>query len=110
MAIDSPDTLPAAAVHRSRSRPGCTPRSCEMKIERNGKAKLNPNMAVNSANQRAARLRLQSTVEAPSPFEGRSGREDGVPSGGSVPRVEHLDDPIGCDRQAIDHHVGDALA
>jgi len=81
-----------------------------MKIERNGKAKLNPNMAVNSANQRAARLRLQSTVEAPSPFEGRSGREDGVPSGGSVPRVEHLDDPIGCDRQAIDHHVGDALA
>ena len=81
-----------------------------MKIERKGKAKLNPKMAVNSANQRAARLRLQSTVEVPPPFEGRSGREDGVPSGGSVPRVEHLDDPIGRDREAIDHRVGVAFA
>ena len=44
-----------------------------MKIERNGKAKLNPKMAVNSANQSAARLRRQLTVEVPSPFEGRSG-------------------------------------
>src|SRR6266436_2269611 len=108
--MDSPAMLPAAAVHRSRSRPGCTPRSCEMKIERNGKAKLNPNMAVNSANHSAARLRFQSTDEVHSPFEGRSGRDDGVPSGGSVPRVEHLDDPVGRDGQAIDHHVGDALA
>src|SRR5450759_166859 len=104
-AIERPETLPAAAVQRSRARPACTPRSCDMKIDRKGKAKLNPKIAVNSANQSAARLRLQSTVEVPSPFEGRSGREDGVPSGGSVPRVEHLDDPIGCDREAIDHQV-----
>src|SRR5258706_10284856 len=109
-AIDSPDTLPAAAVHRSRSRPGCTARSCEMKIDRNGKAKLNPKMAMNSANQRAARLRRQSTVEIQSPLDGRSGRDDGVPSGGSVPRVEHLDDPIRRDRQAVDHRVRDAFA
>lgn len=81
-----------------------------MKIERNGKAKLNPNMAVNSANQRALRLRFQSTVEVHSPLDGRSGREDGVPSGGSVPRVEHLDDPIRCDREPIDHHIGVSLA
>jgi hypothetical protein len=60
-----------------------------MKIDRKGKAKLNPKMAVNSANQSAARLRRQSTTEIPSPFEGRSGRGDGVPRGGSVPRVEH---------------------
>jgi hypothetical protein len=44
-----------------------------MKIERNGKAKLNPKIAVNSANQSAARLRRQSTTEAHSAFEGRSG-------------------------------------
>jgi hypothetical protein len=45
-----------------------------MKIERNGKAKLKPKMAVNSANQSAARLRRQSTLEVvPSPFDGRSG-------------------------------------
>lgn len=31
-----------------------------MKIERKGKAKLNPKMAVNSANHSAARLRRQS--------------------------------------------------
>jgi uncharacterized protein (DUF2062 family) len=35
-----------------------------MKIERNGKAKLKPKMAMNSANQSATRLRLQSTVLA----------------------------------------------
>src|SRR6202521_998022 len=109
-AMASPDTLPAAAVQRSRSRPGCTPRSCEMKIERNGKAKLNPKMAVNSANQSAARLRRQSTLEAPPLLEGRSGRGEGLPSGGSVPRVEHLDDPIGRDRQAVDHRLGVAFA
>ena len=61
-AIASPDTLPAAAVHRSRSRPGWTPRSWEMKIDRNGKAKLKPKIAVNSANQSATRLRRQSTA------------------------------------------------
>jgi hypothetical protein len=33
-----------------------------MKIERKGKAKLNPKIAVNSANQSAARLRRQSTA------------------------------------------------
>src|SRR5436190_3396907 len=81
-----------------------------MKIERKGKAKLNPKMAVNSANQSAARFRRQSTVEDPSPLEGRSGREDGVPSGGSVPRGEHLDDAIRGDRQAVDHRLRIAFA
>jgi hypothetical protein len=81
-----------------------------MKIERKGKAKLNPKMAVNSANHSAARLRFQSTVVAPPPLDGRSGRDEGVPIGGSVPRVEHLDDPIGRDGKAIDHHVRVALA
>src|SRR6202165_1084751 len=105
IAIESPDTLPAAAVQRSRSRPWCTPRFWEMKIERNGKAKLNPKMAVNSANQSAARLRRQSTTDVPSPLEGRSGREDGVPKGGSVPRAQHLDDPIWSDRQPVDDRL-----
>src|SRR5437016_8971955 len=63
-AMDRPDTLADAAVHRSRLWPGRTPRSCEMKIDRNGNAKLNPKMAVNSANQSAARLRRQSTPPA----------------------------------------------
>lgn len=80
-----------------------------MKIERKGNAKLNPKMAVNSANQSAARLRLQLMTDAPSPLDGRSGREDGVPRGGSVPRVEHLDDPIGCDRQTVDDRLGVAF-
>src|SRR5579859_1341961 len=62
MAIARPDALAEAAAHRSRSRPGWTPRSCEIKIERNGKAKLKPKIAVNSANQSAARLRFQSTA------------------------------------------------
>jgi hypothetical protein len=61
MAIARPDALAAAAVQRSRSLPEATWRSCAMKIERNGKAKLKPKMAVNSANHRAARLRRQST-------------------------------------------------
>jgi len=60
IAIDRPDTLADAAVQRSRSWPGCTPRSCEMKIDRNGNAKLKPKIAVNSANHSAARLRRQS--------------------------------------------------
>ena len=80
-----------------------------MKIERKGNAKLNPKIAVNSANQSAARLRRQSTTDVPS-LGGSSGREDGVPKGGSVPRAEHLDDPIGCDRQAVDHRLGVAFA
>jgi hypothetical protein len=63
-AIDSPEALPAAAAQRSRSRPGWTPRSCDRKIERNGKAKLKPKIAVNSANQSAARLRRQLTPPA----------------------------------------------
>jgi hypothetical protein len=37
-----------------------------MKIERNGKAKLKPKIAVNSANQSPARLRRQSTPPGPS--------------------------------------------
>jgi hypothetical protein len=81
-----------------------------MKIERKGNAKLNPKIAVNSANHRAARLRRQSTTDEPSLLEGRSGRGEGVPSGGSVPRVEHLYDPIRRDRQAVDHRLGVAFA
>src|SRR5216684_2771503 len=61
IAIARPDTLPAAAVQRSRSCPCETPRSWEMKIDRNGKAKLKPKMAVNSANHSATRFRRQST-------------------------------------------------
>jgi hypothetical protein len=61
MAIAKPEALAAAAVHRSRSLPACTPRSCEMKIDRNGYAKLKPKIAVNSANHSAARLRRQLT-------------------------------------------------
>jgi hypothetical protein len=44
-----------------------------MKIDRKGNAKLKPKMAVNSANQSAARLRRQSTTDFPAPLEGRSG-------------------------------------
>src|SRR5207245_10715236 len=61
-AIDRPDALADAAVHRSRSWPGRTPRSCEMKIERNGNAKLKPTIAVNSAKHSDARLRRQVTT------------------------------------------------
>src|SRR5467141_2239770 len=56
-----PDALADAAVHRSRSCPVWTPRSFEIKIERKGNAKLKPKIAMNSANQSAARLRLQLT-------------------------------------------------
>src|SRR5690242_7284369 len=63
-AIDRPETLAEAAVHRSRSWPECRPRSCEMKIDRNGNAKLKPKIAVNSANQSAARFRRQLTPPA----------------------------------------------
>jgi hypothetical protein len=57
----NPEMLATAAVHRSSSRPVGTPRSECRKIERKGNAKLNPNIAVNSANQSAARLRRQLT-------------------------------------------------
>ena len=53
--------LATAAVHRSSSRPVGTPRSACRKIERNGKAKLKPKIAVNSANHSAARFRRQLT-------------------------------------------------
>lgn len=48
-----------------------------MKIERNGKAKLKPKIAVNSANHSAARLRRQLTPPAL--------------TGGEVERVGSLD-------------------
>src|SRR6202165_3185874 len=60
-AIEKPDTLATAAVQKYRSRPPPTCRSCEMKIEIKGNAKLKPNIAVNSANHSAARLRRQLT-------------------------------------------------
>src|SRR5206468_2152132 len=63
-AIESPETLAEAAVHRSSSLPAGTPRSWCRKIDRNGNAKLNPKIAVNSANHSAARLRRQSTPPA----------------------------------------------
>jgi hypothetical protein len=65
-AIENPETLATAAVQRSSSLPCGTPRSLEMKIDRKGKAKLNPKIAVNSANHRAARLRRQSIPPGPS--------------------------------------------
>jgi hypothetical protein len=61
IASPSPEALADAAVQRSRSWPAWTPRSFEMKIDRNGKAKLKPKIAVNSANHSAMRLRRQST-------------------------------------------------
>jgi len=64
MAMESPDTLADAAVQRSSWLPAGTPRSWCRKIDRNGNAKLNPKMAVNSANHSAARLRRQSTPPA----------------------------------------------
>jgi hypothetical protein len=75
--IERPDALAAAAVHRYRSRLECTPRSWEMKIERNGNAKLKPEIAVNSANHSAARLRRQLTPP---------GLTGGVVARGSVDR------------------------
>src|SRR5438477_11088853 len=61
IAIEIPDALAEAAVHRYRSVPECTPRSLFRKIERKGKAKLKPKIAMNSANHSAARLRRQFT-------------------------------------------------
>jgi hypothetical protein len=64
IAIDSPEALADAAVQRSSSLPARTPRSRFRKIDRNGNAKLKPKIAVNSANQSAARLRRQLTPPA----------------------------------------------
>jgi hypothetical protein len=61
-----------------------------MKMERKGNAKLNPKMAVNSANQSAARLRRQSMPGFPP--AGGGGLVPRGGAGGSVPRVEDLDD------------------
>src|SRR5450759_4706362 len=95
IAIDRPDTLAIAAVQRSSSRPCGTPRSLEMKIDRKGNAKLKPKIAMNSANQSAARLRRQSIPPGPS---------GGLVVRGSVASVsaQQLDDAVGGDRQPVD--------
>src|ERR1700687_4276304 len=74
-----------------------------MKIERNGNAKLKPKIAMNSANQSAARLRRQLTPP---------GLIGGVVARGSVPRAgsQQLDDAVGGDRQPVDHSIRGALA
>src|SRR5205814_9598359 len=94
IAIARPEALAETAVQRSRSRPWLTPRSCEMKIDRNGNAKLNPKMAVNSANHRAARLRRQSTS----------------PARVLLSAVQELDDPVRRHRQVVDDRLRPALA
>src|SRR6202171_1192695 len=108
IATQRPATLPAAAVHRSSSRPAGTLRSWWMKIERKGKAKLKPKMAMNSANHRAARLRRQSTPGFPP--EPTGGWVPGGGAGVSVARAEDLDDPIGCDRQVVHDRARVALS
>src|SRR5579864_3745158 len=102
MPIASPEALAEAAVHRSRSRPDATPRSWWMKIERNGNAKLNPKIAMSSANHSAARLRRQLTPP---------GLIGGVVARGSVLSSlrQQLDDAVGRDGKAIDHDIGLAL-
>src|ERR1700736_3706955 len=74
-----------------------------MKIDRKGNAKLKPKIAMNSANQSAARLRRQLTPP---------GLMGGVVARGSVPRAgsQQLDDAVGCDRQSIDNRIRIALA
>jgi hypothetical protein len=59
-----------------------------MKMDRKGKAKLKPKMAVNSANQSAARLRRQSMPG----FPPGGGLVPGVGAGGSVARGQDLSD------------------
>src|SRR6202158_276897 len=100
IAIDRPEMLAGPSVHRSSSGPFGTPRSWWMKIEMNGKAKLTPKIAMNSANHKAARLRLQSIPPGP---------RGGVVARGSVLR-EQLDDAVGGDRQPVDYGVWVALA
>jgi hypothetical protein len=56
-----------------------------MKIERKGKAKLKPKIAMNSANQRATRLRRQSIPPGPS---------GGVVDRGSALSGQKLDDAV----------------
>src|SRR6185437_5985806 len=85
IAIETPDALAEAAAQRSSSRPLCTPRSCDRKMDRNGNANENPKMAVNSANQSAARFRFQSTVD------GGSGKQ--------------FEDAVGRHRDSVDHHI-----
>src|SRR3981081_1546272 len=97
-AIDRPETLAIAAVHRSSSGPFGTPRSWWMKIEMNGKAKLKPKMAMNSANQSATRLRRQSIPPGPN---------GGLVARGSV--AKQFDDAVGGDGQPVDHSVRVAL-
>src|ERR1051325_2062537 len=104
IAIEIPDALTAAAVHRSRSLPCRTPRSWDRKIGMNGNAKLKPKIAVNSANHSAARLRRQFTP--PELIAGTVAR-------GSVDRVlraQDFDDQVGRDRQAVDDGVRFSLA
>src|ERR1041385_4098689 len=99
IAIEIPEALTAAAVQRSRSLPWRTPRSWERKIGMNGKAKLKPKIAVNSANHSAARLRRQFT---PPELIG------GTVARGSLDRVlraQDFDDPVGRDREAVDDGV-----
>jgi hypothetical protein len=61
-----------------------------MKMERKGNAKLKPKMAVNSANQRAARFRRQSIPGVPPPAGGGLVPRGGA--GGSVARGHDLED------------------
>src|ERR1700730_8133375 len=75
-----------------------------IKLDRNGKAKLKPKIAMNSANQSATRLRRQSTP--PGPSGGGFVARGSVPSGSA----QQLDDPVGRDRQPVDHGLWIALA
>src|ERR1700676_644724 len=93
IAIDRPETLAVAAVQRSSCDPFGTPRFWWMKIDRNGKAKLNPKIAMNSANHNAARLRRQSIPPGP---------VGGLVARGSVLRCECP----GTDPAAPSHRLG----
>src|SRR5215472_1834775 len=100
----SPEALADAAVHRSRSRPEATPRSLCRKMERKGNAKLNPKIAMNSANHRAARLRLQLTP--PALIGGTVARG----SADSFLGLQDFHDPVGGYRNAVDDSVWLQLA
>src|ERR1700682_454842 len=100
IAIERPETLAVAAVHRSSSAPLGTPRSWWMKIERNGKAKLKPKIAMNSANHSATRFRRQSIPPGP--------RGGTTVACGLV--AKQLDYAVGCDRQPVDDGLRVAFA